>query len=429
MSRRTKVARHPGVYYRDAGGKRRYEITFLDEHGVRRWLTVDGNLDAADAALAERKRRKREGERVAPEKVRLRQFAEAWLQSQTRLRPRTRDLYAAQLRNHVYPRLGRLWLHDVREDDLKGLITGMENQGYSGYTIKGVLTPLGRVLSSAVRGRYLPSNPLSRLEQSERPDVERREMRCLNSDEIAKLLAHADETHLPLIATSVFTGLRQGEALGLTWADVDLDAGIVKVRKQLDRGGERVPPKTPKAVRDVEMFPALVKLLRDQKERAFAAGRARPTDYVFASRVGTPLHYRNVSKRGLEPAAEAAGLIPTSAERKAAKDTAKKAGKKQPTGTGLRWHDLRHTFASILIAQGANVLYVSRMLGHSSATVTLDVYGHLFDRAEHGERMRAGLEAAYGNALETTGGERRRTGDVVELSIPRNGAAATAGGD
>jgi len=75
----------------------------------------------------------------------------------------------------------------------------------------------------------------------------------------------------------------------------------------------------------------------------------------------------------------------------------------------LRWHDLRHTFASVLIAQGSNVLFVSRQLGHSTPTVTLDTYGHLFDREEHGQRMRDGLEAAFGNALETAGGEPRRT--------------------
>src|SRR5436853_468811 len=83
-----KDKKHPGGYYREgADGKRRYEITFLNEHGRRQWLTVDGNLEAAQAALDERKRRKRSGEPVAPEKVRLRDFADGWLKAQTQLRP------------------------------------------------------------------------------------------------------------------------------------------------------------------------------------------------------------------------------------------------------------------------------------------------------------------------------------------------------
>ena len=226
----------------------------------------------------------------------------------------------------------------------------------------------------------MPSNPIARLERHERPRPERREMRVLDRHEIGALLDAADAAHRPLIATSVFTGLRQGEALGLVWGDVDLAAGALRVRKQLDRGGDRVALKTPEAARDVVLMPALVSMLREQKAKAFARGHARPSDYVFASEVGTPLHYRNVSRRGLDRAMQRAGL----------------AGDGRPK---LRWHDLRHTYASLLIAQGANVVFVSRQLGHASPTITLDVYGHLFDHAEHAQRARDALQQQFGGVL------------------------------
>jgi integrase len=98
---------------------------------------------------------------------------------------------------------------------------------------------------------------------------------------------------------------------------------------------------------------------------------------------GTPLHYRNVVRRGLGSAVERAGL---SASRQ------------------LRFHDLRHTFASLLIAEGADVVFVSRKLGHASVKTTLDVYAHLFDAAEHGQRFRAALETAFGKVVESSSG-------------------------
>lgn len=127
-----------------------------------------------------------------------------------------------------------------------------------------------------------------------------------------------------LIATSVFTGVRQSEALGFVWADVDLEGARLHVRRQLGRDGVRAEPKTAQAKRSVVLMPSLVRILREHKERAFSFGRAKPEDFVFASQTGGPLHYRNVVRRGLEKAVEDAGFDVD--------------GKPK-----LRWHDLRHT--------------------------------------------------------------------------------------
>ena len=109
---------------------------------------------------------------------------------------------------------------------------------------------------------------------------------------------------------------------------------------------------------------------------------------------GRSAHYRNVSRRGLDEAAEAAGV----------------GG--EPS---LRLHDLRHTFASMVIAEGMDVVFVSRQLGHASPKITLDTYAHLFDRAAHADRARKALEAGFGKVLESTGGDRR------ESAAPRRG--------
>jgi integrase len=159
----------------------------------------------------------------------------------------------------------------------------------------------------------VPANPVARLERGERPRAERREQRVLAREEIGRLLDGALPGYRPILATAVLTGLRLGELLGLVWGEIDFDAGLVRVRKQLDRDGLRVAPKTPQAVRDVVLMPALASLLRehraDLRERQ-PAPIDRERDFVFATLTGTPMGYRNVERRGLDRAADNVGLKP-----------------------------------------------------------------------------------------------------------------------
>ena len=380
--RRVSVKNHRGIHYRvGADGRRRYEITFYDSGGKRRWKTIGSNLKEAEAALEDIRAKKRRGERVAPSRATLAETAEAWLATQSQLRPRTRESYEQSLRNHILPRLGRLRVAEITQDDVALLIAEMQAAGYTGWTILTVLKPLGKLLGHAVRRGQIGSNPVRGLEPGERPSPGTREKRILQRDEIHALLDAADPRYRSLLATAVFTGLRIGELLGLIWADVNLRDGTLHFRKQLDRDGHRVEPKTPHAKRSVVLMPALGRLLREHR---LASPHSSAGDLVFASSLGTGFDRRNVSRRGLARAVTAAGL-------------------EVPDRPRLRFHDLRHTFASLLIAQGTNVVFVSRQLGHKTPAVTLGVYAHLFDRAEHAQRARAMLEVEFG---DTVNGER-----------------------
>lgn len=373
-ARRTSVAKHPGVYYRElSGGKRRYEITWLDPgDGRRRWKMVEGNLEAADTALAEVKGRLRRGEPVGVSKRTFGEVADEWLAAQHVLRPRTRDWYELALRVHLKPRLGRLRISVVGPADVARVIGEMQAAGYAAWTIRGVLVPLGRVMAYAVRNELAHRNPVSMLERGERPRTERRDVRVLTGEEVERLLGAASARYRPIIAAAIFTGARQGELLGLVWEDVDFEEGVIRIRRQLDRSGSRVAPKTRAAVRDVVMMGSLAKILRAHR---LASPFSKPSDFVFASVKGGPLHYRNVVRRGLEKALGAAGL------------------------SRLRWHDLRHCFASYLIAEGLDVVFVSEQLGHASPAITLKVYAHEFRAVEHASRARAALDSRFGSAL------------------------------
>jgi integrase len=178
-------------------------------------------------------------------------------------------------------------------------------------------------------------------------------MRVLERDEIDRLLAAATPRWRPLFTVLVFTGLRIGEALGLRWGDVDFEAGVIRVRTQPDATtGEIVEPKTEKAKRDVVLMPALGRLLRDQRLAA-PAGLSGDDCFVFAKVDGNPPRH-GTARHAFERAIAKAGLAK------------------------VRLHDCRHTFVSLLLAAGRDVVFVSRQVGHSSPAITLNVYSHLF---------------------------------------------------
>jgi integrase len=124
-------------------------------------------------------------------------------------------------------------------------------------------------------------------------------------------------------------------------------------------------------------MPSLSRLLKAHK---LASRHSPPSGFVFATSTGRPLSWRNLTRRGLEAAVKRAGLDAT--------------GRRK-----LRFHDCRDTFASLLIAEGFDVVFVSRQLGHASPTITLSIYADLFDRARHAEQATAKLEASFGSML------------------------------
>ncbi len=366
-----------GIYKRQTSdGQTRYEVAYLDSDGHQRWRTVDRLQDARDLR-AELVSKVRRGERVAPSRVTLREYTDAWLAGEkARLRPSTHERYRGNLETHIYPPLGHRRLTDVTVDDVASLIGDLQRKGKAGWTIRGVLVALGRVLSSAERKGLIGSNPVRKLERRERPTVKRTQFPELDKAAIGNLIASVPTRYRTLVAVSVITGIRQSEALGLQWQDINIKSGTIAVRRQLDRKRTLVPLKTEAARRDVPIPPSLGRMLTTHKKNAFARGHAKPTDYVFTSDTGGPLDHCNIRKRALEKATTAANL------------------------PRLRWHDLRHLAASMLIAEGAPASYVAAVLGHATPAITLSIYAHLFAGAEHADRTRERMEAAFADILK-----------------------------
>lgn len=234
-------------------------------------------------------------------------------------------------------------------------------------TVRNVLILLGKVLSKAVAENYLKHSPMVGVDLP----AKRKEQkgRSLKPDEIQSILKACDCNTRAMIATAIATGMRRGEQFGLEWEDIDFENGQIHVRRELfwkfgkyheKKYGEQtyvfLPPKSAKSIRDIDLSPELRKELRTLYLKSGKKG------LVFCTSKGTPLCPDNVVKRNFTKAL-------ADAETQRAKDGLPAIGK-------VRWHDLRHTFGSLKIAQGENIYYVMRQMGHSSIQVTIDIYGH-----------------------------------------------------
>ena len=387
MSNSTSSARRervePGIYRRvTADGTISFEIGFRDAHGKQRWRRVQGGIKAARAARAEALTARARGERPANDpRLRFDAAADAWWQARVlKLRPATQSAYAAGLK-HLRERFGRTRMTDITASDVAAFVTEQQQAGLKGWTIKGQLTVLSSIFTYSARHLGLVGvNPVSLLDRVERPSSDdERPKRVLTADELHRLLAAVNEPHRLIFELAAETGARLGEALGLVWGEIDLDHQTVTFTHQLDRHGKRVPLKTKRSRRCIEVTPTLVSKLREAKVAANACG---DHDLVFVSRVGTPHDHRNIGGRVLAHAVKQAGLGAVERDGEVVEHA--------PT-----FHSLRHSHGSALIAAGWDIEEVSARLGHSNVGTTQRIYVHAYDAARRSEQRRSRLAALY----------------------------------
>src|SRR5262250_405260 len=206
----------------------------------------------------------------------------------------------------------------------------------------------------AVQWGYLDANPVQYVE---RPRGEDKEMDVLTPEEIRRLLDAQEEPLRTLLLAAILTGMRQGELFGLWWDDIDFAKHQIHVRRSLWHGTLGTP-KSRRSRRAINMSPTLEGALR-----AFKATHRR-SEFVFSTERGTPIDADNFRHRVFPQALQRAGL------------------------RRVRFHDLRHTYTSLLIAQNAHPKYIQAQLGHASIQTTLDRYGHLMPQLHQAEAQK-----------------------------------------
>jgi integrase len=303
----------------------------------------------------------------------LREYAERWLTVYARVhcKEATANNYQRFLQFHVYPTFGSTPLPQLTRANLKAWIAEQlagGNQRSKGkalnpHTLGTILIPLRALLAAAVDDGLLPANPAARIGRfvANREGTPTERLDPFKAEEVRHLLATC-QTHFPvdcpLVLTLARTGIRIGEAAGEAWEDVDLSRGFLWVRRGYSKG-RMSTPKTGKG-RCVDMSRQLQKVLAEYREvrtlEATVQGKTL-NPWVFGGPDGKPMDYErwtwNVWRRLLALA-------------------------------GLRYrgpHQLRHSFASLLLMQGESPAYVSKQLGHASIKMTVDVYGHFIPGA------------------------------------------------
>ena len=281
-----------------------------------------------------------------------------------KVRPSSHQTYRGYIDNHIKPSIGNIPLEKLTTMDLQKLYRTLltkgrverieaENQpsGLSAKTVRNINQVISSALDLAVAQKIIPINPT---DACELPKVEHREMQTIPEEQLQAFLAEAKATGVyEMYYIELATGLRRGERLGLKWQDIDWKNGIIKVRRQIARVDGQIveaPLKTKNSYRTVTISPQAIEVLKRQ--------RAKTHDqYVFPSPNGGPISpdsVNNMLKRVLARAG-----IPK-----------------------VRFHDLRHTFATIALQNGVDIKTVSGMLGHFSAGFTLDTYAHVTTSAQ-----------------------------------------------
>lgn len=366
--------------------------------GRQIWQTVGRNREAAETLLrdvmsdvtaeqVEERRARLRGTFRKPTEERLDVYARRWLErrnpervrrGRTRLAPSTFCEYRRSLELHVLPRLGALPLASLTTEDVDDLIDSMEKEGKAAGTIRNAVTPLRKLLADAVRQGKLPSNPAKQAELPPADDFAGKELPHEHTASIREALVETapldplrgepDLFYVHMFDVALGTGVRLGELRELRWSDVDRERRVIRVSRTNSRGKSR-RPKTDAGVRSVPLFSSVARALEGLAARAVDRGRYAPGELVFSTAKGNAIPESHLHRRVWTPALERAGL----GERRRDDDD------RERWHGVYRFHDLRHTCVSRLVAAGADIKLVQSVAGHANPVVTLKRYSHLLD--------------------------------------------------
>jgi len=360
--------------FRAAGdGVALLDLGWQDGQRKRKALYARTQKDALHKLDAAR-RQVSDGIQPPPEGKRLGRFLEDWLRDVARptLRQGSYERYHQALTLHVIPALGQRVLARLAAQDVQALYSRRLGAGASPNTVVQLHRILHRALGDAVRWGLVSRNVCDLVDA---PRAQRKEMQALSADEARELIRAVDgDPNEALYVLAVTVGMRQGELLALRWADIDFDTSTVQVRRTTRRvkgqGYVDSEPKTASGRRNITLSHTAIEALRQhrarQVEQRLAAAYWEDHDSVFTNEIGRTFDVRSL-RRGFQTVLRRAGL------------------------PALRFHDLRHSAASLLLAQGVNAKVVQEMLGHSAVAFTLQVYSHVVPalRADAADKMDA----------------------------------------
>jgi len=303
----------------------------------------------------------------ALEKIFYRDWVDEWWSTTVDLRPSTRARDEIYLRIHVLPYFGEVALGELSPRLIRQWVAGLVEKGLAPATARKAYQLLSKSLRQAVEAGLLVQTPCRGISL---PKIEVKEMPVLAPSQILGLADTIDQRYRALILLAAYSGMRWGELVGLGRARIDLEAKMVEVREiVVELSGRLLPPSLPKTKagrRRIPIPPAVAEEIENHLSRF-----AQNSELVFQAPEGGPLR-KNFATRFWLPATTKAGVCP------------------------FRFHDLRHTAISYWIKCGASPKQIAKWAGHTSTSVVLDRYGHLFPEAD--EKLISALDAMFRQA-------------------------------
>lgn len=308
---------------------------------------------------------------ITQDPVNLEDFLKRWLEDSVKdsVSKSTWERYEQIVRVHIIPSLGRVKLGDLSPLQVQVLYKSKTEEGLSPRSVQYIHVTLHKALKQAMRWGFLTRNVT---ESVDVPKIKKKEIRPLNPEQVDRLMRGLEnDRDRALYALAVTTGMRRGEILGLKWSDVDLETEALQVRRALSltrkdktgRGLIFVPPKSAKGKRGIALTPFMVDILK--KYQRIRSGKGACEDgLLFPNPQGEPLRPSTISQH-FKRLAKRTGLPPT-----------------------VRFHDLRHTCATLLLSKGIHPKIVQEILGHSTVSITLDTYSHVLPNMQK-EAVRA----------------------------------------
>lgn len=327
----------------------------------QQWVSIKGTKKDAEKRLAEILHQLDNGTYMKPEKITLAEYLERWLSDYAKpnLSPRGFERYESIVRSHLIPTIGNLPLTELKPEHLQNHYSTLQKSGLSALTVRYDHTVIHKALQTAIKWRLLNRNAADGVDI---PRSDRNEMQVWDDFEVRHFLnAIKDSQYCPLFHTALYTGMRRNELLGLRWEDVDFIFSQVSVCRSLHqlRDGSYVftKPKSTRSKRTIKLSPDSIQLLdehrKNQRSIRNATGKEiTDSDPVFSTIEGKPLRPNTVSRAWTTLAAKAGVKI-------------------------IRFHDARHTHASLMLKAGIHPKIVQERLGHASVQITLDTYSHV----------------------------------------------------
>jgi len=385
----------------------RYVIDCYDQNGKRYRKTIKAGTTKDDAKKELREIEAKIERRTFLHEKKTPLFSEVkaqWLDYKKQfLRATTHETYETNCRIHLND-LDDLKINRINTAIVENFISKLQDKSKStattreaGYiptgtekkirlmTARKIIVILNQIMAYAVRHRLIDYNPVRDAERprSQGKEGQEKAISILTPEQIRNFLeAVTDQKYHTLFLTAIMTGARQGEILGLRWSDVDFSKKQISINRTFNMG-RFFTPKTKGSTRQIDLAPMAVKALAEWK----LANGGKDDDLVFPNAAGEPMNYSNMVQRYYRKALKDAGI------------------------PQIRFHDLRHTYASLLLAQGENVKYIQTQMGHSSPTVTLNVYAHLMK----GENQEAACRLEH-TIFQVTG-HKMVTNEKKELTI------------